>query len=172
MRYRFPGGARDFVAFLDAQEGASVHPDIIGFEREDPRIAGTVEVALRWRDSPEEWLQGYANSEPTPHGGTHMTGFRDGAAAAVNAHVRERRLLAEAAPDLSIDQIGAGLTAVVSVKLDRPEFSGSTRGVLDGAAVRTSVADAVREHLGTWLERHPEQAAAIIGRIIQGARQD
>ncbi|MGW4703951.1 DNA gyrase subunit B [Streptomyces sp. NPDC004285] len=172
VRFRFPGGARDFVAFLDAHEGASVHPDVIGFEREDPQIAGTVEVALRWRGSHEERLQGYANSEPTPHGGTHMAGFRDGAAAAVNAHVRERRLLAEAAPDLSIDQIGNGLTAVVSVKLDRPEFSGSTRGVLDGAAVRTSVAEAVREHLGTWLARHPEQAAAIVGRIIQGAHQD
>ncbi|MFD7262204.1 DNA gyrase subunit B [Streptomyces sp. NPDC059874] len=172
VRYRFPGGARDFVAFLDAQAGESVDQDVIGFEHEDPQIAGTVEVALRWRDAPGERLQGYANSEPTPHGGTHMAGFRDGAAASVNAYVRERGLLAEAAPDLSIDQIGHRLTAVVSVKLDRPEFSGSTRGVLDGAAVRTSVADAVREHLGTWLERHPEQASAIVGRIIQGARQD
>nr|WP_240495288.1 hypothetical protein [Streptomyces showdoensis] len=78
VRCRFPGGARDFVAFLDAQAGASVHPDVIGFEREDSRIAGTVEVALRWRGSHEERLQGYANSEPTPHGGTHMAGFRDG----------------------------------------------------------------------------------------------
>ncbi|WP_324617223.1 hypothetical protein [Streptomyces sp. NRRL F-2580] len=172
VRCRFPGGARDFVVFLDAQAGASVHPDVIGFEREHPRIAGTVEVALRWRVSHGERLQSYANSELTPYGGTHMAGFRDGVAAAVNAHVRERRLLAEAAPDLSVDQIGDGLTAVVSVKLDRPEFSGSTRGVLGGSAVRNSVAEAVREHLGTWLERHPEQAAAIVGRIIQGAGQD
>ncbi|MFE2553664.1 hypothetical protein ACFXGI_34815 [Streptomyces sp. NPDC059355] len=144
VRCRFPGGARDFVAFLDAQGGESVHPDVFGFEREDPRIAGTVEVALRWRGSHEERLRSYANSEPTPYGGTHMAGFRDGVAAAVNAHVRERRLLAEADPDLSVDQIGDGLTAVVSVKLDRPEFSGSTRGVLGGAAMRTSVAEAVR----------------------------
>ncbi|MFD4244045.1 hypothetical protein ACFWP3_20960 [Streptomyces sp. NPDC058525] len=78
----------------------------------------------------------------------------------------------EEAPDLSPDQIGDGLTAVVSVKHDRPEFTGSTRGVLDGDAVRTSVADAVREHLGTWLDGHPEQAAAIVGRIVQGARQN
>ncbi|GAA2779329.1 hypothetical protein GCM10019017_25550 [Streptomyces showdoensis] len=92
-------------------------------------------------------------------------------AAAVNAHVRERRLLAETATDLSVDQIGDGLTAVVSVKLDRPEFSGSTRGVLGGAGVRTSIAEAVREDLGTWLEGHPEQAAAIVGRIIQGAHR-
>lgn len=171
VRCRFPGGARDFVAFLGARAGAFVHPDVIGFEREDPRIAGTVEVALRWHGSYDERLHGYANSNPTPHGGTHTAGFRDGVAAAVNAYVRERRLLPEEGPDLSADQIGNGLTAVVSVKLDQPEFTGSTRGVLDGSSVRTSVAEAVREHLGAWLERHPEQAAAIVGRIIQGARQ-
>ncbi|MFB7864400.1 DNA gyrase subunit B [Streptomyces sp. NPDC056069] len=172
VRCRFPGGARDFVDLLDAQGETSVHPDIIDFEREDPRIAGTVEVALRWRGSQEERLQSYANSEPTPYGGTHVAGFRDGVAAAVNTHMRERRLLAEAVPDLSVDQISDGLTAVVSVKLDRPEFSGCTRGMLGGAAVRTSVANAVREHLGAWLERHPEQAAAIVGRIIQRTHQD
>ncbi|WP_426402794.1 DNA gyrase subunit B [Streptomyces sp. R-07] len=172
VRCSFPGGARDFVDFLGAQAGASVHPDVIGFEREDPRIAGTIEVALRWRGSHEEQLHSYANSEPTPNGGTHMAGFRDGVAAAVNAHLRERRLLTEAAPDLSVDRIGDGLTAVVSVKLDRPEFSGSTRGMLGGAAVRASVSQAVREYLGTWLERHPEQAAAIACRITQDTRQD
>ncbi|GGY50081.1 hypothetical protein GCM10010363_33720 [Streptomyces omiyaensis] len=170
-RYRFSGGARDFVTFLDAQAGAPVHPDVIGFEREDPRIAGTVEVALRWGGSHQERLQSYANSEPTPHGGTHTAGFRDGVAAAVNAHVRKRRLLAKTEPDLSVDQTGDGLTAVVSVKLDHPEFSGSTRGMLGNAAVHTSVAETVREHLGTWLEKHPEQATAIISQIIQGARQ-
>ncbi|MFJ3205136.1 ATP-binding protein [Streptomyces sp. NPDC086989] len=172
VRCRFPGGARDFVIFLDAQRGASVHPDVIGFEREDPRMAGTVEVALRWQDSHGERLQSYANSAPTPCGGTHTAGFREGVAAAVNAHLRERRLLAEAAPDLSADQIGDGLTAVVSVKLDRPEFSGSTHGALGGATVRAGVAKAAREHVGTWLERHPEQASAIIGRIIQGTGQN
>ncbi|MET9324648.1 DNA gyrase subunit B [Streptomyces sp. NPDC003038] len=173
VRHSFPGGARDFVTFLDAQAGAPVHPKVILFEREDPQMVGTVEVALRWYDSHEERLRGYANSEPTPYGGTHMEGFRDGVAAAVNAHARERRLLAEAAPDLSVDQIVEGLTAVVSVKLDRPEFSGSTRNVLDGGApVRAGVAEAVRVHLGTWLEGHPEHAAAIVGRIIQGPRRD
>lgn len=173
VRHSFPGGARDFVTFLGAQAGAPVHPEVIGFEREDPRMAGTVEVAMRWYASHEERLQGYANSKPTPYGGTHMEGFSDGVAAAVNAHARERRLLAEAAPDLSVNQIVEGLTAVVLVKLDQPEFSGSTHGVLDGGTpVRAGVAEAVREHLGTWLEGHPEHAAAIVGRIIQSARRD
>ncbi|NUL04741.1 DNA gyrase subunit B [Streptomyces lunaelactis] len=171
-RFQYPGGARDFVAFLDARAGAPVHPDVIGFEREDPRMAGTVEVALRWCGSGEERVRTFANSRPTPGGGTHAAGFRDGVAAAFNAYARERRLLTAADPDLGVDRIGEGLTAAVSVKLDRPEFLGSTNGVLGGAAVRACVGEAVREHLGRWLEGHPEQAAAVIGRIVQGARRD
>ncbi|MEU2389699.1 hypothetical protein [Streptomyces sp. NPDC007369] len=172
VRHVFPGGARDFVTFLDAQAEAPVHPDVISFEREDPQMAGTVEVALRWGGSREERLRGYANSEPTPEGGTHTAGFRDGVAAALNAHAREWRLLTATTPDLSVDQIVEGLTAVVSVKLDRPEFTGSTHGVLGGAAVRAGVANAVQQHLGAWLHEHPEQAAAIVDRIIRGARKD
>ncbi|MFD0629086.1 hypothetical protein ACFQ2K_47190 [Streptomyces sanglieri] len=64
------------------------------------------------------------------------------------------------------------LTAVVPVRLDRPLFLGATNGVLGGAAVRACVADAVREHLGTWLEEHPEQTAAVVGRIVRSARRN
>ncbi|MCJ1676301.1 hypothetical protein MTF65_02805 [Streptomyces sp. APSN-46.1] len=82
---RFPGGARDFVAFVDAQAGAPVHPDVVGFEWEDPRMAGTLEVALRWCGSHGARVRSYANSEPTPGGGTHTAGFRDGVAASTTA---------------------------------------------------------------------------------------
>jgi DNA gyrase subunit B len=99
-------------------------------------------------------------------------GFRDGVAAAVTADARQRRLLTAADPELGTDQIGEGLTAVVSVKLDRPEFLGTTNVVLGGAAVRACVAEAVREHLGAWLEGHPEQAAAVVGRIVRGTRRN
>lgn len=67
-RFRFPGGIRDFVAFLDEGSGAPVHPDVIGFTREDPRMAGTVEVALRWGGGGTEQVRGFANSLPTYEG--------------------------------------------------------------------------------------------------------
>ncbi|MEU6169564.1 ATP-binding protein [Streptomyces tanashiensis] len=170
VRFRFPGGPREFVALLDAEAAPPVHPDVIGFECDEPRMAGTVEVALRWSCSHEERVRGYANSEPTPEGGTHVAGFRDGVAAAVDSYARNSRLLAEAAPALGADQIVQGLTAVVSVKLDHPEFSGATRGMLGGGTtVQAGVEEAVVEHLGNWLEQHPEQAAAIVDRISQGA---
>jgi len=170
-RFRYPDGARDFVAVLDEQKEEPVHPHIIGFEREEPRMAGTMEMALRWRASHEERVRSFVNSRPTD-GGTHERGFRDGVAAAVTAYARERRLLTATDPDLDADRIGEGLTAVVSVKLDHPEFEGSTRGRLGNAPVRACVEQAVQDHLGKWLRGHSEQAAAVIDRVIRSARRN
>lgn len=168
-RFRFPEGARDFVAFIDAETAAPVLTEAIAFELEDPRMEGTVEAAFRWSGSNEERFCSFANSRPTI-GGTHQLGFRDGVVAALHAYARERMLLTETDPGVDADRIGEGLTAVVSVKLDYPEFEGATHGVLGNPPVRTCVGQAVQEHLGIWLEEHPEQAAALVGRI-QGTRQ-
>jgi DNA gyrase subunit B len=168
VRFRFPAGAQDFVAHLDARAGVPAHPDVIGdvtgFEGENTRMAGRMEVALRWRESGEERVLSFANSSPTPQGGTHLAGFRDGVVAAVDAYARERGLRTAADLDLGADRIGEGLTAVVSVKLDHPEFLGATGGHLGNTAVRACVGEAVREHLARWLEGHPEQAVAIVRR--------
>lgn len=172
VRFRSLGGARDMVALLDEQAAKPAHPDIIGFEREDPRMAGMMEVALRWRGSGQEQVLSYANSEPTPDGGTHVVGFHDGVGAALNACARERGLLTATDPGFDTDLAGEGLTAVVSVKLEHPEFLGATRGILGNAAVHTCVREAVHEHLGQWLEEHPQQAATLIDRIIQRTRRE
>ena len=171
VRFRFPGGVRDEVAFLDEGE-EHLHPDVVGFELENPRMGGTMEVALRWRGSGREQIRSFANHRPTPGGGTHVAGFHDGLKAAVNAYARERSLLTEVDPDFSSAQIGEGLIAVVSVKLEWPGFEGATRGVLVNAAVRDCVGEAVAEHLGRWLEECPQQAAAVMDAIVQGARRD
>ncbi|MFF1924848.1 ATP-binding protein [Streptomyces sp. NPDC058221] len=166
---RFLGGTRDFVAFLDASARTPVHPDVIAFAWEGLRMAGTAEVAMRWSTSHEEQLRSFANSRPTPGGGTHMLGFRDGVAGAVHAYARKRQLLTATHPGLSADRVCEGLTAVVSVKLDHPSFEGATRGVLGNAAVRTCFDETVRERLGSWLEGHPEQAAAVVDRLTRDA---
>ncbi|MFJ5307146.1 DNA gyrase subunit B [Streptomyces sp. NPDC088350] len=178
--YQFPDGVRDFVAALGAERGAALDPHVIGFEREDPRMAGTMEVALLWNgahkdsheDSHEESIRGFANSRATSEGGTHVDGFRDGVAAAVTAYARKRGLLASADPDLRADRIGEGLTAVVSVKLDRPEFLGCTRGLLGNTDVRVCVAEAVQEYLADWFEEQPERAAEVVDRVVGGNHQD
>ncbi|WP_234435800.1 ATP-binding protein [Streptomyces sp. NRRL F-2747] len=171
VRLRLPGGARDFVAFLDGHPAASAPMDTIAFEYEDPRMAGVMKVAFRWCSCPEKRVRSFANSRPTVDG-THTVGFRDGMTAAVIAYAREQGLLTTTDPDFDADRISEGLTAVVSVKLDRPEFEGSTRGVLGNAEVRDCVGQAVQDHLGRWLKDDPERAAAVIDRIVQGARRD
>ncbi|MFD7926804.1 DNA gyrase subunit B [Streptomyces sp. NPDC059742] len=171
-RFRFLGGVRDFVASLPARAGTPVHTDVIGFEREDPRMAGTMEVALRWCGSREDRVRSFANSAATPYGGTHEAGLRDGAAAARDAYARARGLLTPADPGLGVDRIGEGLTAIVSVKLDHPEFVGATRGELGNAPVRACVAEAVREHLGAWLEQNPRQAVAVITEMLRADALD
>ncbi|MFD8211470.1 ATP-binding protein [Streptomyces sp. NPDC059695] len=171
VQLRFPGGTRDFVDFLGGHTAAPAPMDTIAFEREDPRMEGVMEVAFRWCSCPEKRVQSFANSRPTV-GGTHVVGFRDGVVAAVTAYAREQGLLTPMDPDFDTDRIGAGLTAVVSVKLDRPKFGGSMRGVLGNSEVRECVGQAVQDHLGRWLKEDPERAAAVIDQIVQSARRD
>jgi len=171
VSFRFPEGVRDFVATLDAETGSGVQPDVIGFEREDPRMAGTMEVALLWTGSRQERMVGFANSRATREGGTHLDGFRDGVAAAVIAYARERGLPA-ADLDPRDDRICRSLTAVVSVKLDHPQFLGATCGLLGNTEVRNCVGEAVREHLRNWFEEDPERAAEFVDRIVRGIHED
>ncbi|MFD0308926.1 DNA gyrase subunit B [Streptomyces sp. NPDC127119] len=171
VSFRYPDGVRDFVAALDAETGMSLGRDVIGFEREDPRMAGTMEVALLWSGSGEERTLGFANSGATAEGGAHLDGFRDGVTAAVTAYARGRGLSAATDADPCAHRIGAGLKAVVSVKLDRPKFLGSTRGLLGNPDVRMCVGEAVREHLANWFEERPEQAMEIVDRMVRGTHE-
>ncbi|OSC69457.1 DNA gyrase subunit B [Streptomyces sp. BF-3] len=171
VSFRYPDGAGDFVALLDA-ETERVLPEVIAFEWEDERMAGIAEVALSWRSAREERVRSFANSAPTPEGGTHVDGFRTGVAAALTEHALRHGLLKPDGPGLGADRVGEGLTAVVSVRLDRPEHHGPTGARLGGATVRDGVEQGVREHLGSWLDRHPERAAAVIGRITRDTDPD
>ncbi|MEZ0111638.1 DNA gyrase/topoisomerase IV subunit B [Catenulispora sp. EB89] len=124
-----------------------------------------MEIARRWRGSEPERIRSFANSQPTPGGGTHLLGFRDGMAAALTGYARERRLLASTDPDIGADRIGRGLTAVVSVKVKYPQFEGCTRDALGNAHVRGYLRQAVQNRLADWLAANPQQATEILDQI-------
>ncbi|MFJ2514905.1 DNA gyrase subunit B [Streptomyces griseoviridis] len=167
VRFRFPDGVRDFVAALDAESGPLVSSDVIGFARDDPRMAGSMQVALLWRGFGAERVLGFVNSLATPEGGTHLDGFRDGVTDAVAAIAGERGQLTTADSDPGAGLIGAGLTAVVSVCLDRPEILGATRGRLGNTAVRNCVREAVRECLREAFDERPELATEVVERVVR-----
>lgn len=169
-RFRFPGGLRDFVVFLGPRAGPPLPPGHHRFRTGGRPDGGDGGGGLRMVRLPRG-ADTELRRQPTREGGTHLLGLRDGVADAVDSYARRRRLLTAADPELDADRIGEGLTAVVSVKLDRPEHSGATLGLLGGAHVRACVGRAVREHLGTWLEEHPERAADVVGRIVRAARR-
>lgn len=162
LRLHFPNGVREMVAHLDG-EGES---DIADFEQEEPQMAGTMEIAWRWRGFGTGQVQGFANARATLGGGTHVLGFRDGVAGALTAHARERGLPAATDPDAGWDAIGAGLTAVVSVKLEHPQFEGCTRDTLSNVEVRGYVRQAVERRFGAWLTDHPQQATEMLGQTV------
>ncbi|MGW0876000.1 hypothetical protein ACWD3Z_36760 [Streptomyces sp. NPDC002740] len=169
VRLRFPDGTGDFVDFLDGHTAASAPMDTIAFEQENPRMAGETEVAFRWCSCPDERVQSFANSRPTV-AGTHAVGFRDGVAAAVTAYAREQGLLTPMDLDFGADRIGVGLTAVVSVKLDRPKFEGATRGVLGNSELRDCVGQAVQDHLGKT-RSGPQPSSTRSSRVPAGTDQ-
>ncbi|SEK26942.1 hypothetical protein [Streptacidiphilus jiangxiensis] len=154
-RFHFPGGARDFLAFLEDPTQASPLTDAIAFTQEDERMGGSMEIAFRWSDSGEGRVSGFANSLFTREGGTHLRGFRDGLAAA----------LGTLSPGFDPDRMNAGLTAVVSVKLDDLALEGATRTRLCNVPVRQCVGQAVQEHLTAWLQAHPERAVALLAQL-------
>jgi len=170
--FQFPDGVRDFVAALDAEAGAALQSDVFGFERVDERMAGTMEVSLLWGGSRGARIRGFANSLATHEGGTHVDGFRDGVVDAVTAFARERDLPAASDLDARADLIVESLTAVVSVKLDQPEYLGATRTLLGNADVRVCVAEAVREHLGDWFAEQPKRAEEVVDRVVRAGRRD
>ncbi|MFD7731384.1 DNA gyrase subunit B [Kitasatospora phosalacinea] len=137
-RFHHPAGLADFTTHLGGNPA-----EILSLTTTDEEMGGTLDVTLSW--SGHGGVRGYANSRRTG-GGTHLEGFRDGLTAALNR------------PDLP-----AGLTAVVSVKLDDPNYQGCIRDVLGNHPVHACTAEAVQRAVETWLAEHPERAAELTG---------
>ena len=164
--YTFDGGIVSFVEWLNEKKDP-LHP-IISTHAE--RDGVNVEVAMQYTDTYADQIFSYANNIGTIEGGMHLQGFRQALTNAVNGYARKRGMLKESDNSLSTDDIVEGLTGVVSVKLQDPQFEGQTKTKLGNARVRSIVAGLVAERLEFFLEENPKYARAIVNKCMQAQR--
>ncbi len=164
--YTFDGGIVSFVEWLNEKKDP-LHP-IISTHAE--RDGVDVEVAMQYTGAYADQIFSYANNIGTIEGGMHLQGFRQAVTNAVNSYARKRGMLKESDSSLSTDDVVEGLTAVVSVKLQDPQFEGQTKTKLGNARVRSIVAGLVSERLDFFLEENPKYARVIIEKCMQAQR--
>ncbi len=164
--YTFDGGIVSFVEWLNEKKDP-LHP-IISTHAE--RDGVDVEVAMQYTGAYADQIFSYANNIGTIEGGMHLQGFRQAVTNAVNTYARKRGMLKESDGSLSTDDVVEGLTAVVSVKLQDPQFEGQTKTKLGNARVRSIVAGLVSERLDFFLEENPKFARTIVEKCMQAQR--
>ncbi len=164
--YRFEGGIVSFVEWLNEKKDP-LHPIISTHSERD---GVDVEVAMQYTAAYADQIFAYANNINTIEGGMHLLGFRTAVTNAVNAYARKRGMLKESEPSLSTDDIMEGLTAVVSVKLENPQFEGQTKTKLGNNKVRSIVYGLVNERLEFFFEENPKQARTIVDKCMQAQR--
>jgi len=164
--YKFDGGIVSFVEWLNEKKDP-LHP-IVSTHAE--RDGVDVEVAMQYTDTYAETIFSYANNINTIEGGMHLLGFRTAVTNAVNSYARKRGMLKESESSLSTDDIMEGLTAVVSVKLQDPQFEGQTKTKLGNARVRSIVYGLVNERLEFFFEENPKYSRAIVDKCMQAQR--
>jgi DNA gyrase subunit B len=161
------GGLKEFAQYLDRNREPLIS-DVIYFEGEREGIP--VEVALTYNTSYTENIQAYVNNINTHEGGTHLSGFRRGLTNTLKKYATESGMLAKEKIEIDGDDFREGLTAVVSVKVQEPQFEGQTKTKLGNREVTAPVSQAVSEMLSAYLEEHPAEAKIIVDKVILAAR--
>src|SRR6266566_1521851 len=165
--FYYEGGIRDFVAHVNGAKD-SIHKSIAYFEAENEQ--GKVEVAMQWNASYQESVYTFANNINTHEGGSHLSGFNAALTRTLNKVARDMGLLKEKEDNLEGEDVREGLAAVVSVKLQDPQFEGQTKSKLGNPWVRGMVERTVNARLAEFLEEHPTEANRIVKKAIDAAR--
>lgn len=164
--YFSEGGLMEFVSYLDATREKLIE-DVVYMEGEKNGIP--VEVAMMYNTSYSENLHTYVNNINTHEGGTHLAGFRRGLTRTLKSYAEKSGLLAKVKLEINGDDFREGLTAVISVKVQEPQFEGQTKTKLGNNEVMGAVDMAVSEMLQNYLEEHPKQARTIVDKVILAA---
>src|SRR5690349_7063873 len=167
VEFHYEGGIRDFVAYINGTKDP-VHRHIAYFE--DETEAGYVEVAMQWNTSYQDSVYSFANNINTVEGGTHMQGFRSALTRTLNKYARDKGLLKEKEDNLEGEDVREGLAAVISVKLQNPQFEGQTKSKLGNPPIAGLVESTVNAKLSEFLEENPTDARQIVQKAIAASR--
>src|SRR3954464_7576984 len=170
VEFHYEGGIRDYVSYINESKD-TVHKHIVYFSTGTEQ--GEVEVAMQWNSSYQESVFSFANNINTHEGGSHMSGFRSALTSTINKYARDKGLLKEKEDNLEGEDVREGLAAVISVKLQDPQFEGQTKTKLGNPWVTGLVSTAVNQKLAEFFEENPTDAKQIINKAIaaQRARQ-
>lgn len=160
-------GLKEFIKFLDGNR-EPLMKDVIAFEGEKNGVP--VEVAMIYNTSYAENLHSYVNNINTHEGGTHLAGFRRGLTMTLKKYADESGLLKNVKFEIAGDDFREGLTAIISVKVQEPQFEGQTKTKLGNREVSASVSQAVSEMLTDYLEEHPDDARVIVQKVMLAAQ--
>jgi DNA gyrase subunit B len=165
--FRYQGGIVDFVAYLNENK-EPIHKKVVSFEGESKE--GSVEVAMQWNGSYQESVFSFANNINTHEGGSHLSGFRSALTSALNKYARDKGELKEKDENLTGEDVREGLTAVISAKLQDPQFEGQTKTKLGNPGMQSFVQSVVYARLTEFLEENPQDARAVIRKAVQAAQ--
>ena len=165
--FHYEGGIKEFVTYLNRSNEA-LYENVIYCEGQ--RDGVYVEVAMQHNDSYNEATYSFVNNITTPEGGTHLAGFRNALTKTFNAYARNNKLLKDNEPALSGDDIREGLTAIISVKIEEPQFEGQTKQKLGNSEARGAVDAVVSEQLTYFLELNPTVAKTICDKSLLAQR--
>ena len=165
--FHYEGGIKEFVTYLNKSKEA-LYPEVIYCEGEKNGVL--VEVAMQHNDAYNEATYSFVNNIITPEGGTHLAGFRNALTKTFNEYARASKILKDSEPALSGDDIREGLTAIVSIKIEEPQFEGQTKQKLGNSEARGAVDSVVSEQLTYFLEQNPQVAKTICEKSLLAQR--
>ncbi|MCI8615180.1 DNA topoisomerase (ATP-hydrolyzing) subunit B [Parablautia intestinalis] len=166
-KFHYEGGIKEFVTYLNRSK-TPLYDNIMYFEGSKNNVY--VEVAMQHNDSYTESSYSFVNNINTPEGGTHLVGFRNALTKTFNDYARNNKLLKENEPNLTGEDIREGLTAIVSIKVEDPQFEGQTKQKLGNSEARNAVDSIVSEQLTYFLEQNPSVAKLICEKSILAQR--
>ena len=165
--FHYEGGIKEFVSYLN-RSNVPLYDNVIYCEGKKDNVL--VEVAMQHNDSYTENIYSFVNNINTPEGGTHLTGFRNALTKTFNDYGRKNKLLKDNEPALTGEDIREGLTAIISVKIEEPQFEGQTKQKLGNSEARGAVDSVVSEQLTYFLEQNPSVAKTIIEKSVLAQR--